>query len=199
MSISPPSDIVLDVINAANPLKQNLALQRLQKLAKVAKPGAVTFSETFQKKIDVASAPAKSQPAKTFHAVEVQTSTRNNELFAQVRRVNLNDADSPLKKAHRKLESVFLKGIISSMLSAQEGTMYGKGIAGNYWKSFMADAIAEQVSKGKGIGIADSFGSREKNTRLQSAKQSTTIDGTTDYNSFFQKLFFDEFTGTKRS
>jgi len=199
LSISPPSDIVLDVINAANPARQNLDLQRLQSLAKATKPGAVSFSEALQEKHPDLVSKAKAQPAKTFHAIEVQTAARNNELFAQVRKTDVNSADSQLKKAHRKLESVFLKGIISSMLSAQEGTLYGKGIAGSYWKSFMADAIADQMSKGKGIGIADSFTSQTKQTRVQSANQLTATDGSTDYNSFFQKLFIDELTGTKRS
>jgi len=196
MSISPPSDIVLDVVKAVNPTRYAVAARRLEKLAQAKLPDATTFSTTMKTAIDH-SAPARSQPARTFHEAEARVSTANAELLAAVKRAAQNEPSNALKKAHQKLEGVFLQGIIKSMLSGsgQKDKLFGDGIAGDYWKSFMAEAIANQISKGRGIGIAESLS-------RQSPQQKTnplTVGTQSDYKQFFHKVFLDEVTAPPRS
>ena len=197
MSISPPSDIVLDVVNAANPAKYATAAKRLQTLAQLKTTGA---SSDFSKTLQAAVGLARSQPAKTFHAAEAKINAANDEALVAAKRLKQQNADNELRKAHQKLEGVFLQGIIKTMLSAQKDKLYGDGIAGDYWKSFMAEAVANQIAKGRGIGVADSLMRQPAVKKsLTGALNSATLSNTTDYKQFFQKLFLDETTKSSAS
>ena len=190
MSISPPSDIILDVVNAANPVKQLAAVNRLEKLAQgrsVQPAPSASFVKVLKNQETAQVAPAKS-----IHSQEKNTVADSKSLPTATREVLVNKMETPLEKAHRKLEGVFLQGMINSMLSGQKGTMYGKGIAGSYWKSFMAEAIANQLVKGKGIGIAESFSNENQAAVFQRSSASTLVSANADYRYFFQKVFMDE-------
>ncbi len=213
MSISPPSDIVLDVVNAAKPAKRAVATQRLTQMAQGAGADAVSFSKTLEAAApkvaakvvatkDVAAkevAAARAEPAKSFLEAEKRISEFNNDLLVTTRRVSPNSPDTPLKQANKQLESVFLQGIINSMLSAQEDKLFGKGIEGGYWKSFMAEAIANQVVKGKGLGIAESLGSKQTGRLPPTASLQPATDTGADYKNFFQKIFMEELTSPTNS
>jgi len=191
MSISPPSDIVLDVVNAVNPTRYAIAANRLQKLAQARQP----VTDVFTKALQDATAPARSQPAKTFHSAEAKIATSNAELLVKTRRAEQSGQNDALKKAHQKLEGVFLQGIIKSMLSTQNDKLFGDGIAGDYWKSFMAEAVANQIAAGKGIGIANSLVRKTGPQKgLNTAINPVSDNSTTDYKAFFQKVFLDKLT-----
>ncbi len=191
MSISPPSDIVLDVVNAAKPAKRAVATERLTQLAQGVRADAVSFSKTLEATATEVTA-ARSEPAKSFLEAEKRISEFNNDLLVTTRRISESSPDTPLKLAHKKLESVFLQGMINSMLSSQEDKLFGKGIEGGYWKSFMAEAIANQVVKGKGLGIAESFGSKQGAQLPPTASLQPATDTGVDYRHFFQKIFMEE-------
>ncbi len=191
MSISPPSDIVLDVVNAAKPAKRAVATERLTQLAQGAGADAVSFSKTLEATATQVTA-ARAEPAKSFLEAEKRISEFNNNLLVTTRRISESSPDTPLKLAHKKLESVFLQGMINSMLSSQEDKLFGKGIEGGYWKSFMAEAIANQVVKGKGLGIAESFSNKQGAQLPPTASLQPATDTGVDYRHFFQKIFMEE-------
>ena len=81
------------------------------------------------------------------------------------------------------------------MLSTQNDKLFGDGIAGDYWKSFMAEAVANQIAAGKGIGIADSLVRKTGPQKsISGAVNPVSANGTTDYKAFFQKVFLDKIT-----
>jgi Rod binding domain-containing protein len=43
---------------------------------------------------------------------------------------------------------------VESMLPKDAEQVFGKGSAGNIWRSMMAEQIGNEMAKGKGIGIA---------------------------------------------
>ncbi len=55
----------------------------------------------------------------------------------------------------RKFEGMVLQTFIQSMLPQESEAVYGSGLAGDMWKSFMATEIANQMAKAGGIGIAE--------------------------------------------
>lgn len=193
MSIAPPSDIVTDVVNAADPFRSANAAQRLAKLAQTKKTSEIEFSKFVQ------ATATRSQPAKSFNEKETHVAIINNDLLATSQRAKTDSHMTDLKKAHQKLESIFLQGIITSMLSNQQSKIYGKGIAGSYWKSFMAEAIANQVASGKSIGIAESLSGQGKSGVLSRNDQSSAISNRTDYRHFLQKIFLDELAAPSTS
>ncbi|MBN9070468.1 MAG: rod-binding protein [Rhizobiales bacterium] len=57
--------------------------------------------------------------------------------------------------AAKKFEAMVLETFISSMMPKNAESTYGKGLAGDMWKSMMAQKIAGVVAERGGIGIAD--------------------------------------------
>lgn len=55
----------------------------------------------------------------------------------------------------RKFEGMVLQTFIQTMLPQESEAVYGQGLAGDMWKSFLAKEIADQMARSGGIGIAD--------------------------------------------
>ncbi len=62
-----------------------------------------------------------------------------------------------LRHAFGRLEGTFLQSVLSGVLSAPDGGLYGGGLSGEYWKSLMAQAIAEKIADAGGLGVAASL------------------------------------------
>lgn len=56
--------------------------------------------------------------------------------------------------AFKKFESVVLQTFVQNMLPKDAEQVYGKGLAGDMWKSMMAGKIADVMTERGGIGIA---------------------------------------------
>ena len=147
MSISPPSDILLDSLRGVDPSVRNASLEKLRQYGKtVITPanGEPSF---------------KSQLAKTqvsgmpFHAASALTEMRNDATLYQRQ-------NTSAKPALRQFEGAFLKNFIDTMQPSQTSSLYGKGTAGSVWQSFMSDAVAQKVSEAGGVGIAKSLEAR---------------------------------------
>lgn len=126
MAISPPSDIVLDVLRAADP-QQAAAAQAKLASARAPSVAPAAFST------DIASAP------------EARAAMRTN---------NNNAAGRP--EAYQKFEAMVLQSFLQSMMPSDSENVYGDGMAGDMWKSMLAEQIAGVMAKSGGIGIADS-------------------------------------------
>lgn len=120
MAISPPSDIVLDVARAAEPMDVEAARAALTKRAGGAN---VAFSLGG----DMASRPAD-PPAGTDRS-----------------------------KDFKRFEAMVLQTFIQNMLPKDTESVYGKGLAGDMWKSQLAEHMADVMAERGGIGIARSM------------------------------------------
>jgi peptidoglycan hydrolase FlgJ len=135
MAIAPPSDIVMDVVNAADPARMQEAQERLQTASSTLAAARLTrdgkgFST------DVASLD--------------QISTSGPDTGAKV-----STRDSKTPETYRKFEAMVLQNFIQSMLPSDSSEIYGEGTAGNVWKGMMAEQLGNAIAKGGGIGIAD--------------------------------------------
>jgi Rod binding domain-containing protein len=147
MSIRPPSDIVLEVAQAADPVRQRTALERLARLsagagASLAAPDAapVAFADIYRS-LD-AEAPAapgtadlRSRLARSLPQAKAQAAPRAED-------------------AYRKFEAFFLQSFIQMMLPDAE-SVFGRGTAGGMWRSLMAEKLGDGLAQHGGIGIAD--------------------------------------------
>ncbi len=55
----------------------------------------------------------------------------------------------------RRFEAMVLQTFIQNMLPKDGAAVYGKGMAGDMWKSLLAEKVASVVAERGGIGIAD--------------------------------------------
>ncbi|MFN7103026.1 MAG: rod-binding protein [Pseudorhizobium sp.] len=135
MAISPPSDLILDVVRAADPTEVQAAQAKLK--ATRAAYAATSLAEVgagFGAAMDILSTPA------------TKAGLGNPEPAKRA-------AEMP--DEYRQFEASILQNFIGSMLPNDTEEIYGKGSAGEFWKSMMAEQIADSMSKTGGVGIAE--------------------------------------------
>jgi len=125
VAILPASDLVADVLKAADPGQLRQAENQLRALGAGRAAGAGAAREAFSP--PVAGHSALSSPA---------------------------PANDPAFEAHRKFEAMVLQSFLQTMLPKDNEAVYGKGTAGNIWKSMMAEQLANVLADRGGIGIA---------------------------------------------
>jgi Rod binding domain-containing protein len=136
LAISPPSDIVLDVARAVDPAE--LAAARTQ-LAERARAGATKVEFP-----DIAASEASS-PA---------TALKNMAGMRFTGHAGSEKTDQT-PKAYQKFEAAVLQNFMQSMMPKDSEAVYGKGLAGDMWKSELARQLGTVLSERGGIGIAN--------------------------------------------
>lgn len=126
MAINPPSDLVLDVAMAADPDTLRTSLEKLRSMASDRVAAQMQLSrENF----------ASMQPASTSSTIAGSTAHVPNAAF-------------------KKFEAFMLQSFVESMFAGDNQAVFGEGIAGDYWKSMMAEAVANKMADAGGIGVA---------------------------------------------
>ena len=138
MAISPPSDLVLDVVRAADPTQVQEAQAKL-------KSNRAAFEAT-----SLAEAGAGFQAAVGILNRDSVTTHAAKEGVSAV-------GGKAIPEHLRKFETMVLQNFVKSMLPAESEDTYGKGTAGEMWRGMMADQLGEALGKGGGIGIAESL------------------------------------------
>ncbi|GAA0274064.1 hypothetical protein LNAOJCKE_4494 [Methylorubrum aminovorans] len=132
MSISPPSDIVMDVARAADPARYQEAA------AKLSQPGD----------------PAAFASAADEAAREVGLTTHMPlDVHGTLTSMKNDTVRSSTADPYRKFEGQVIQQFVEAMLPKAE-TVFGKGNAGGIWKSMLSEQIGQQIAKTGGIGIA---------------------------------------------
>ena len=127
MAVQLVTDLVLDVARAADPRKVAEARAALQTGVAAAKTAAADFTAAVT---DAAPAMVSALPQAVASAV-------------------------PAKGAAEQFEAYVLQNFVQSMLPADNESVYGKGLAGDMWKSMLAEQIATKMADAGGIGIAN--------------------------------------------
>ena len=130
MAINPPSDLVMDVARAADPQAYRLAAERLKSISANTGP---------------TGAGADTGLPRNF--------VRFSESLGSGVRVN-PESQNATNPAYRKFEAFMLQSFVQSMFTSDTTATFGKGIAGEYWKSMMAEAMANKMADTGGVGIA---------------------------------------------
>gem|GEM_PF-6992392 len=69
-----------------------------------------------------------------------------------------------LRQAYAGLEGVLVANMLEGMLgtggNGRAGSLFGSGLAASYWKSLLAQSVAEQIARAGGLGVADALSSR---------------------------------------
>jgi hypothetical protein len=162
LAISPPSDIVLDVVRAADPLQARAAADRLGRLAVTESGETESFDEVFD---SIQAEPFDPLP---FDATGTLTRLRNQDLLAADRPLGGDPAVEP----YRRFEAFVLQSFVETMLPSQAESVFGSGNAGAIWKSLLAEKLADQFARAGGIGIADRLAARHRAPAIPPASAS---------------------------
>jgi Rod binding domain-containing protein len=167
MAINPPTDIIQDVINAADPAQVEVAQAKLKAGIAVAEARKLNSSDAgFDSNI-----------------IRDHIRTTANR--------SVNDKEIP--EPYRKFEAMVLQNFIKTMLPDSE-EVYGKGSSGEIWKSMMAEQMGNEMSKGRGIGIAEQLASRQaqRTPEVEKAELSERQSMTTQSIQRFELKALDE-------
>jgi len=135
VAISPPSDIVLGVAMAADPQKYRAAAERLQRMGS----DADLQPSSWRASVAATQDGANTRPAGATVPRAAVASPR------QVRGAT---------DAFGQLEAFVLQRFIQSMLPKNASRVYGKGTAGEIWKSMLAEKLGDEIAKSGQVGIA---------------------------------------------
>jgi Rod binding domain-containing protein len=131
MAISLATDIVADVLNAGDPVAARAATERLTRLQSASG-------------VDFAAESAASAASAVARAARTDAPAVSRPAAAS------GDASSAV---YRKFEAFVLQTFVESMLPRND-QIFGKGTAGNVWRSMLAEQLGTQLAKSGGVGIA---------------------------------------------
>lgn len=145
MAISPPSDIVLDVVRAADPTRSTTAYDRL---ARMATPGA-TGAQFANALTDATTTPGLADARARFASL----APLNTSAAAKA------TVPPQTEKSLRQFEAQVISTFIEQMMpkSEENKNTYGGGLSGDVWRSQLAEKIAGEISKSGGLGIRKSI------------------------------------------
>ncbi|MFD1745992.1 rod-binding protein [Rhizobium helianthi] len=135
MAISPPSDLVMDVLRAADPTSVQEAQAKL----------SATRAATTATRLAAAGTGFSS-------VVDFLDDAGTRSHVDTARKA---DRSIEMPEEYRKFEASILQSFVNSMMPKDSEEVYGKGSAGEFWQSMMSEKIADEVAKSGGIGIAE--------------------------------------------
>lgn len=157
MAINPPSDIVLDVVKAADPASRKQAATRLAQIAGTPAPAPASFEE----ELAPAEPPARPAPPALlpFDAAGALVSMQNRHTL-----------ESAPASPYERFEAFVLQSFVEAMLPEDGTALFGKGTAGQVWKSMLAEGLGTQLARGGGIGIADFLSAAAERAEEEAAR-----------------------------
>lgn len=144
MAIDPPSDLILDVMRAADPARRQAAVDKLAQAGSSQAPVA-----------EFAAAMDKAQPSNDSFGCGV---VEPAGVFHQ----GMPKAASEPPEAYKKFEAFVLQSFIQNMLPQSSEATYGSGTAGEVWRSFAAEELGKTVADAGGLGIAERLYAEQK-------------------------------------
>ena len=138
MAFNPRTDVVMEVLSAADPSRASLAAQRLSALAGPNAPGA-----DFSADLDRAASPATASPVPLENAAD-----------ARSRLAEMPGGPDKLGQAKTQFEAMMLNSFVSELLPKDTGEVFGQGMAGDMWRSMLAEQVSTQIAKSGKLGLA---------------------------------------------
>lgn len=170
MAIQPPSDIVLDVAKAADPMRYEEARMRLHQMA--GSSGTADFDDVFG---EVVHRPAARRAAFDPATAMVRF---NNTATLERGACSSSGVDARKAAAYEAFEAMTLRGVVETMLPKNAESVYGGGLAGDMWKSMMAEQVATQIAHAGGVGIAEKLLADDRDARKDDVPR--TVDSLAD-------------------
>jgi Rod binding domain-containing protein len=164
MAFNPHTDVVMEVLSAADPSRASLAAQRLSALAGSNAPA------DFSTDLERAASSATAIPAPSANAADA--SSRLGEIPGGPDR---------LGRAKTQFEAMMLSSFVGEILPKDASAVFGQGTAGDMWRSMLAEQVSMQIAKSGKLGLARRlFATHELAARGGSAHPGETARAASD-------------------
>lgn len=148
MAITLPSDLILDVAQAVDPLQYRASVEKLNRTRSASAETAAIADASF------------AQLAAAENNTPRQAATVPDGNMQMTKTGSQKSAE-----AYQKFEAFMLQKFVEEMFTTDTPSVFGSGAGSDYWKSLMAEMIAGEVAKGGGIGIASMLAGQQE-TRI---------------------------------
>jgi peptidoglycan hydrolase FlgJ len=138
MAFNPRTDVVLEVLSAADPSRASVAAQRLNALAGSNAPAA-----DFAANLDRAAGAATGVSAPLARSAG-----------ARERLMEAPGGSHKLGQAKTQFEAMMLNSFVGELLPKDTGEVFGQGMAGDMWRSMLAEQVSMQIAKSGKLGLA---------------------------------------------
>jgi peptidoglycan hydrolase FlgJ len=138
MAFNPRTDVVLEVLSAADPSRASLAAQRLNSLA-----GSNSRPTDFSADLDRLATVTSPTPG-----------TPMNGADARSRLSEASGGPEKLGKAKTQFEAMMLSSFVNELLPKETSEVFGQWMAGDMWRSMLAEQVSMQIAKSGKLGIA---------------------------------------------
>jgi peptidoglycan hydrolase FlgJ len=138
MAFNPRTDVVLEVLSAADPSRASLAAQRLNALAS---PNALPAD--FAANLDRAAGTAGAATSPLASAAD-----------ARSRLAEAPGGPDKLGQTKTQFEAMMLNSFVGELLPKDTGAVFGQGMAGDMWRSMLAEQVSMQIAKSGKLGLA---------------------------------------------
>ncbi|HEY1864817.1 MAG TPA: rod-binding protein [Roseiarcus sp.] len=138
MTFNPRTDVVLEVASAADPSRATLAAQRLSALAGSNAPAA-----DFVADLDRAAGATSATTAPLVSAADMRSHLPTAP-----------GGPDKLGQAKTQFEAMMLSSFVGELLPKDTGEVFGQGMAGDMWRSMLAEQVSTQIAKSGKLGLA---------------------------------------------
>ncbi|MBS9479292.1 rod-binding protein [Ancylobacter radicis] len=174
MSIQLPSDLILDVVKAADPQKSQAMATRLRQASAAAPTTASTTALSFDDALSE-TAPAIAPAA---IPMEGRSPLAASSSLALRNATALSEKSSgATPEAYRRFEAMVLSGFVDSILPEANAALFGAGTAGQVWRSMLAERIANEVAKSGGVGLAERIAGSASTGAAHAAANAAGLSG----------------------
>lgn len=143
MGIQPSSDLIVDVINAADPAKAQAMASRLRQASfGTNSAGASGAFDSEMRQVGV--------PPEMMAILGAPSASTGN-----ARTVGQTGAAGTKAKTLQDFEAMVLSTFVQSMMPTKASSVFGSGTAGDVWRTMLSQNIGGEVAKAGGIGIAN--------------------------------------------
>jgi hypothetical protein len=138
MAFNPRTDVVMEVLSAADPSRASLAAERLSALAVPKAPGA-----DFSADLERAASSATAIPAPLANAAGARSHL-----------AEMPDGPDKAGQAKTQFEAMMLSSFVGELLPKDATSVFGQGTAGDMWRSMLAEQVSLQIAKSGKLGLA---------------------------------------------
>lgn len=147
MSILPPTDIVTEVAQAADPHKLHAAMTRLADLTATLAP-----NEHFSALLKGAAVEPPLNGAD--HVSNGSKTSVTHLALGGMKSLASSQAGEPrASDVAKRFEAYVIQSFLQTLLPQEEHGIFGQGTAGGVWRSMTAEQLGNQLAKAGGVGL----------------------------------------------
>ena len=153
MAFNPRTDVVMEVLNAADPSRAP------RRPAAHRTCGSNAPAADFSADLERAASSATAIPAPVANAAD-----------ARSRLAEIPGGPDKLGQAKTQFEAMMLNSFVGELLPKDASSVFGQGMAGDMWRSMLAEQVSLQIAKSGKLGLARHlFATHELSARAGSA------------------------------